>query len=85
MTQAAKKPEDLARFFIDSANTGDVEGLVALYEANAMLACGNGKIAVGANQIRQFYTDLLSSRPRFAPVVQAPALRNGDMHSHRLV
>ena len=75
----AKEPEDLARFFVERANAGNVEGLVALYEPNATLACGNGKVAVGADQIRQFYTAFLANRPQLRPVVQAPVLRNGDI------
>ncbi len=79
MTQSAKEPEDLARFFVERANAGDVEGLVARYEPDAALACGDGKVVVGSDQIRQFYAALLSSRPQFTPGVQAPALRNGDI------
>ena len=79
MHQSANEPEDLARFFVERANAGDVEGLVALYESNATLSCGDGIIATGVNQIHQFYTSLLSTRPQFTPGVQAPALRNGHI------
>jgi hypothetical protein len=34
----AMQPEDLATFFLERANAGDVEGLVALYEPDAVLA-----------------------------------------------
>lgn len=79
MHQLAKEPEDLARFFIERANAGDIEGLVALYEPNAILALDAGKVAVGVDEIRQFYTTLLSARPQFTPGTQATALRNGDI------
>jgi hypothetical protein len=79
MHKRAKEPEDLAMFFIERANAGDVEGLVALYETTATLSCGAGNMAIGVEQIRKFYTSLLSSRPRFTPGVQASALRNGDL------
>jgi hypothetical protein len=79
MHQRAKEPQDLAKFFIERANAGDIEGLVALYETTATLSCGVGNMAIGEQQIRKFYTSLLSSRPRFTPGVQAPALRNGDI------
>jgi ketosteroid isomerase-like protein len=79
MSQTASKPEDLARLFVERANAGDVEGLVALYEPNAVLACSNGKVATGSDQIRDFYAALLASRPQFTPGAQAPALRNGDI------
>lgn len=77
MHEPAKEPEDLARFFVERANAGDIEGLVALYETNATLACGAGKTAVGSEQIRQFYNSLLASRPQFTPGAPARTLRNG--------
>lgn len=79
MAQPAMEPEDLARFFVERANAGDVEGLVALYEPSATLATGGGKMAVGSDQIRRFYTAFLANRPKLRPVVQSPALRNGDI------
>ena len=75
----AKEPQDLARLFVERAKVGDVEGLVALYEPNATLACGNGEVAVGADQIRRFYTAYLANRPEFQPSVQSPPLHNGDI------
>lgn len=79
MHQRANEPEELAEFFVKRANAGDVEGLVALYEPNATLALDAGKVVVGAEAIRLFYTALLSARPQFTPGVQASALRNGDI------
>jgi ketosteroid isomerase-like protein len=48
---------------VSRANAGDVEGMVALYEPDAALACGDGRIAVGTDAIRKFYTDLLATGP----------------------
>jgi hypothetical protein len=36
--EGAAQPEDLSRFFLERANAGDVEGLVALYQPDAVLA-----------------------------------------------
>lgn len=79
MHQGAREPEDLARFFVERANAGDVEGLVALYEPGATLALDAGKVVVGVDEIRQFYTALLSARAQFTQGDQAPALRNGSV------
>ena len=79
MHQCAKEPEELAKFFVERANAGNVEGLVALYEPNATLAIDAGKVVVGAEAIRQFYAALLSARPQFTLGEQATALRNGDI------
>lgn len=45
--EPALEPESLAEFFVSRANAGDVEGLVALYEPKAVLACGDGRVATG--------------------------------------
>ncbi|MGH7720127.1 MAG: YybH family protein [Gemmatimonadaceae bacterium] len=82
MTRArdrAAQPEDLGRFFVERANAGDVEGLVALYEPGAVLALRSGQMAVGSQAIREFYARLLAGTPRFEPGTQSPALRNGDL------
>jgi ketosteroid isomerase-like protein len=76
---SAREPEDLARLFVERANAGDVEGLVALYEPDAVLARPDGTVAEGAAQIRRFYAGLLAGRPRFAAGDQHPALRRGDL------
>jgi ketosteroid isomerase-like protein len=75
----ALKPEDLARFFTIRANAGDVEGLVALYEPDAVLAGPKGDLIRGTEAIRGFYTKLLADRPQFEPGEQRPALRQDDL------
>lgn len=75
----ATEPEELARLFVEYANQGDVEGLVALYESGAVLALPDGCVATGTDEIKKFYSALLSSGPRFTPGRQRPALRCGDL------
>jgi ketosteroid isomerase-like protein len=55
MYKKAKKPNDLEKFFVERTNAGDVEGLVALYETNAIVAQDDGNVAIGINQIREFF------------------------------
>lgn len=43
LRERANGPEDLSRFFVERANAGDVEGLVALYEPESELACPPGR------------------------------------------
>jgi ketosteroid isomerase-like protein len=74
----AQAPEDLVRFFVARANAADLEGIVALYEADAVVAVGS-PVASGHEQIRAFYQDLLSRRSSFPPVEPMPALYNGDI------
>ena len=79
MHKPAKEPNDLEKFFVERANAGDVEGLVALYESNATLACGDGEVVVGLEQIRAFFVKFLASRPQLTASVQAPPLCSGDL------
>lgn len=79
MHEPAKEPNDLEKFFVERANDGDVEGLVALYESTAILAHGDGEVAIGTDQIREFFVRFVADRPRLAPSIQAEALRSGDL------
>ena len=81
MGELAMRPEDLARFFVARANAGDVDGLVALYERDAVLALPDGRRAEGRVAIRAFYQRLLADRPTFAAGDQQPALRKRH-HRH---
>lgn len=77
--ERAVQPEDLSRLIVERLNAGDVEGLVALYEPDAVLALPNGQVATGTREIRQAYEHLVAGRPNFAPGQQQPTLRNGDL------
>ncbi|MFD0887058.1 YybH family protein [Streptosporangium algeriense] len=77
--ERAVRPEDLSRFVVERLNAGDVEGLVALYEPDAVLALPGGLLARGTDEIRQAYTRLVGDRPVFTPGLPLPTLRNGDL------
>ena len=79
MHKPATEPNDLEKYFVERANAGDVEGLVALYEPNAAVAYGDGEIAVGLDQIRDFFVSFLVNRPQLDPSDQAPALCSGNL------
>ena len=85
--EPAGNPEDLARFFVLRANAGDVDGLVALYEPDAVLVGSEGQFLIGSAAIRDFYAGLLANQPTFVAGEQRPALRHGDiaLTSSRLV
>jgi len=74
----AQRPEDLSRLILQRLNAGDVDGLVALYESNAVLALPDGQIASGSDEIRRAYERLVAGRP-FEPGTQRPTLRCGDL------
>lgn len=83
----ATTPEELAPLFIERVNAGDLNGVVELYEPDAVLALPNGEVAEGRDAIRLFYEDLLSTKPTLVAGAQSPPLRHGAvaLTSTRLV
>jgi ketosteroid isomerase-like protein len=74
----AHEPDDLARLFLERAPAGDVDGVVALYEPEAVLAAPTGEPIRGTAALRDFYTRLFADPPPFTGTVN-PAVRHGDL------
>ena len=84
----AHQPEDIADLFLEFINSGNLEGLVSLYEDHAVLVTDSeNTIARGKKEIRDFYSNLLSGNPKFEKVRQRQTIVNGDiaLTSSRLV
>ncbi len=75
----AEEPNDLGRFFVERANAGDVDGLVALYEPNAVLAFPLGNLATAHAEIRKVYEQFVAAAPVLLPGRQHPALVGDDL------
>ncbi len=78
-TTAATEPNDLAGMFIERGNAGDVDGLVALYEPDAVLAFPPGSLATGHAEIRKVYEQFVAAAPVLLPGRQHQALVAGDL------
>jgi ketosteroid isomerase-like protein len=76
--ERAMRPEDLSRLILERLNAGDVDGLVALYEPDAVLALPDGQLANGTDEIRGAYQRLVAGRP-FEPGTPRPTLHSGDL------
>lgn len=76
---AANHPDDLAGLFIERANAGDVDGLVALYEPNAVLAFPPGSVATGHAEIRKVYEQFVAAAPVLVPGRPHPSLVSDDL------
>jgi uncharacterized protein (TIGR02246 family) len=72
----AHEPADLSRFFVDRANAGDLDGLVALYEPDAVLALRGGRRATGHEAIREAFEKFLAGRPTLNGTPQAALTRD---------
>jgi ketosteroid isomerase-like protein len=75
----ATEPEDLTRLFVERVNTGDVDGLVELYESDAVLAYPPGAVTVGREAIRAVFERMLANAPRFQEETPLPTVHNGDL------
>jgi enoyl-CoA hydratase len=77
-------PAELPHLFAERASTGDIEGLMALYEDRATLVGPDGVPATGTQAIREHLEQLLAMAPRITPthsrtmVVGDIALMSGD-------
>jgi len=77
--EKALQPGDLSRLLTERANAADLDGIVALYEPDAMLAFPPGQVTTGHHAIRVLYEGMLSRKSTFPAGTQRPAIRNGDL------
>ncbi|WP_119387759.1 YybH family protein [Taklimakanibacter lacteus] len=77
--EPARDPQDLERLLIERQWAGDVEGMVALFEPDAIIDTGEGPLTVGHDAIRALYEDFRASGKKFAKGRQSPAVINGGL------
>jgi len=82
--EPARDPQDLERLLVDRQHAGDVEGMVALFEPDAVVDTTEGdstggSLIRGHAAIRAFFTELCASGRKFHRGLQAPAVINGDL------
>jgi len=86
--KSAKRPEEIAEYLVEYINSGNIDGLVSLYEDSAVLVTNpEYVVASGSNEIREFYKKLLANNPKFEKGQQRPAIINGNfaLTSTRLI
>ena len=74
----AYDPQDLERLLVARHNSGDVNGVAALYESQALLDHGGG-LALGREAIRKFFTELVATGCKFEMGQQQPAMVCGEL------
>lgn len=81
--QPVRDPQDLAREWVAREAAGDAAGMAALYEPNAILACGDGRFATGRKAIQDFYTGFIAAAQKagtkFDLSGQRAAMVSGDL------
>jgi uncharacterized protein (TIGR02246 family) len=66
----ARAPEEVDRLFTEHMAAGDLDGVVALYEPQAVLVSPEGQATTGAAAIRAALSGLAALRPRFTMTVR---------------
>ena len=77
--EPARDPQDLERLLIDRQWAGDVDGMLALFEPDAIIDTGDGKFMQGRQAIRMLFEQFLATGRKFQRGEQRPALINGDV------
>jgi ketosteroid isomerase-like protein len=77
--ELARDPQDLERLWVSRQNAGDIEGMAALYESQALLDCGGGRLLRSREAIREFFAELVASGRKFEMGEQRAPLVCGDL------
>jgi ketosteroid isomerase-like protein len=75
----ARDPQDLEPLLVSLERAGDVDGMAALYEPDAVLDCGDGRLIQGKEAIRAFYAGLVPMGRKFDFGEQRSAIVSGDV------
>ena len=78
-TMKIERIEEAGKVFQDTFNAGDVDGLVSIFEPEAVLVPAPGQIAVGSEALRELFTGVLTSGARFEIVKIFSIHRVGDI------
>ncbi len=77
--EAARDPQELERLLVSRQRAGDVDGMAALYEADAALDCGDGQLTRGQEAIRAYYARVVATGQKYDFGEQRPATICGDL------
>lgn len=71
-------PQDLERLLVSRQNTGDVDGMTALFEPDAVIDY-DGRLVRGHEAIRGLHAELVATGRKFTLGEQRPPLICGDL------
>lgn len=75
----ATSPRDLHRLLAERGNAQDLDGIVELYEPDAVVTFDRARPAIGHDAIRRAFADLLATNVTFTAEGQRPPLEVGDL------
>jgi hypothetical protein len=77
--EPARGPQDLERLLISRQWAGDVEGMTALFEPDAVIDSGDGRLTRGKRDIHAYFGELVAAGRKFQLGEQRPATISGDL------
>ena len=77
--EPARDPQDLERLLIARQWGGDIDGMAALFEPDAVLDSGEGHLTIGREVIRALFAEITATGRKFAAGNQSPAVISGDL------
>jgi len=77
--EPVRDPQGLERSLVSRQWAGDVDGMMALYEPDAVLDPGDGNLVQGRDAIGAFFAALVASGETFDIGIQRPAIVSGDL------
>jgi ketosteroid isomerase-like protein len=77
--EPARDPQDLERLLVTRQRAGDVDGMTALFEPEAIVDVGEGQVLRGTAAIRAFFADVVASGHQYAYGEQQPARICGEL------
>ncbi|OWK19066.1 hypothetical protein AJ88_47900 [Mesorhizobium amorphae CCBAU 01583] len=75
----ARDPQDLERLLIARQWLGDIDGMIALFDPDAVVDSGEGQLIRGRKAIRALFAETIAAGRKFQRGDQRPALINGDL------
>ena len=77
--EPARDPQDLERLLVSRQRAGDIDGMTALYEPDAVLDFGDGPLVRGRDAIRALFEGLVAAGRKFDFGDQRPAIVTGNL------
>jgi ketosteroid isomerase-like protein len=75
----ARDPQDLERLLVSRQRAGDIDGMAALYEPDAVLDTSDGQLLQGKDSIRAYYAERVALGQKFIFGHQRQALVSGEL------
>lgn len=75
----ARDPRDLEQLLVSRERAGDVDGMVALYEPQAVVDSGDGRLILGREAIREFFAGVVAEGRKYDFGEQRAPIVSGDL------